>query len=141
MSLCKKSKKVSNFLVAISFYKFVFHMVHHKNAVFSMVSEQLRQSFLLSCVILADLAFSPYSISRGSENLTNTHGFAVGKPAAFLLPEKRKEERSMMKITPKQAEKVHRLVQELCTDCDEDGNCILLDDSEAHRCVQLISIY
>ena len=47
----------------------------------------------------------------------------------------------MMKITPKQVEKVHRLVRELCANCDEDGNCILLDDGEAHRCVQLISIY
>ena len=47
----------------------------------------------------------------------------------------------MMKITPKQAEKVHRLVRELCANCDEDGNCILLDDGEAHRCVQLISFY
>ena len=44
----------------------------------------------------------------------------------------------MMKITPKQAEKVHRLVRELCANCDEDGNCILLDDGEAPRCVQLI---
>lgn len=49
--------------------------------------------------------------------------------------------RLMMKITPKQVERVHRLVQELCANCDEDGNCILLDDGEAHRCVQLISIY
>ena len=47
----------------------------------------------------------------------------------------------MTKITPKQAEKVHRLVQSLCANCDKDGNCILLDDGEAHRCVQLISIY
>ena len=47
----------------------------------------------------------------------------------------------MMKITPKQAEKVHRLVKSLCANCDKDGNCILLDDGEAHRCVQLISIY
>ena len=47
----------------------------------------------------------------------------------------------MMKITPKQVERVHRLVRELCANCDEDGNCILLDDGEAHRCVQLISIY
>lgn len=47
----------------------------------------------------------------------------------------------MMKITPKQAEKVHHLVQSLCGNCDEDGNCILLDDGEVHRCVQLISIY
>ena len=47
----------------------------------------------------------------------------------------------MMKITTKQAEKVHRLVKSLCANCDENGNCILLDDGEAHRCVQLISIY
>lgn len=46
----------------------------------------------------------------------------------------------MMKITPKQVERVHRLVRELCANCDEDGNCTLLDDGEAHRCVQLISI-
>lgn len=30
----------------------------------------------------------------------------------------------MMKITPQQAETVHRLVQELCANCDKDGNCI-----------------
>ena len=47
----------------------------------------------------------------------------------------------MMKITPKQVERVHRIVRELCANCDEDGNCILLDGGEAHRCVQLISIY
>ena len=47
----------------------------------------------------------------------------------------------MMKITPKQAERVNRLVKELCANYDENGNCILLDDGEAHRCVQLISIY
>ena len=47
----------------------------------------------------------------------------------------------MKKITPKQAERVHRLVQELCVNCDEEGNCILIDDGETHRCVQLISIY
>ena len=47
----------------------------------------------------------------------------------------------MMKITPKQVERVHRLVRELCANCDENGNCILLDDGEVHRCVQLISIY
>ena len=47
----------------------------------------------------------------------------------------------MKKITPKQVERVHQLVQKLCANCDEDGNCILLDDGEGHRCVQLISIY
>ena len=47
----------------------------------------------------------------------------------------------MLRITSKQADKVHRLVKEQCANCDKDGNCILLDDGEAHRCVQLISIY
>ena len=47
----------------------------------------------------------------------------------------------MLKITSKQADKVHRLVKEQCANCDENGNCILLDDGEAHRCVQLIYIY
>ena len=47
----------------------------------------------------------------------------------------------MMKITPRQAERVNRLVSELCANCDQDGNCVLLDDGEAHLCVQLISVY
>mgnify|MGYP006341031791 FL=1 len=47
----------------------------------------------------------------------------------------------MLKITSKQADMVHRLVKEQCANCDENGNCILLDDGEAHRCVQFISIY
>ena len=47
----------------------------------------------------------------------------------------------MLKITPKQAERVNRLVSELCANSDQDGNCVLLDDGEAHRCVQLISVY
>ena len=47
----------------------------------------------------------------------------------------------MMKITPKQVERVHRLAKDCCANCDENGNCILLDYGEAHRCVQLISIY
>ena len=47
----------------------------------------------------------------------------------------------MLKFTPRQAERVNRLVSELCANCDQDGNCVLLDDGEAHRCVQLISVY
>ena len=47
----------------------------------------------------------------------------------------------MLKITPRQAERVNRLVSEICANCDQDGNCLLLDDGEAHRCVQLISVY
>ena len=46
-----------------------------------------------------------------------------------------------MNITPKQSEKVNRLVLECCANCDEDGNCLLLDDGESRRCVQLITIH
>jgi len=84
--------------------------------------------------------FSYILISEGAKT-SQTQGIAVGKPAAFLLPENRKEEKTMLKITSKQADKVHRLVKTCCANCDKDGNCILLDDGEAHRCVQLISIY
>ncbi len=44
------------------------------------------------------------------------------------------------KITPKQAKQIHKLVRSLCCNCDHD-NCLLLDDGEAHKCVQLISQY
>ena len=37
----------------------------------------------------------------------------------------------MLKITSKQADKIHRLVKDCCANCDKDGNCILLDDGEA----------
>ena len=37
----------------------------------------------------------------------------------------------MLKITSKQADKVHRLAKDCCANCDENGNCILLDDGEA----------
>lgn len=46
----------------------------------------------------------------------------------------------ILKITPKQAERIHRLVKELCANCI-DGNCLLLDDGKEHKCVQLISLY
>ena len=47
----------------------------------------------------------------------------------------------MMKITPKQAERIRRLVKSLCANCDESGSCLLLDDVEGHKYVQLSSIY
>jgi hypothetical protein len=59
----------------------------------------------------------------------------------FLCPKIEKGGSFMIKITPKQAVRINNLVKKLCANCDEDGNCILLDDGEAHRCVQLISIY
>lgn len=45
------------------------------------------------------------------------------------------------KLTPKQSAAVHRLVRRLCANCDADGCCLLLDDGEETKCVQLISRY
>ena len=47
----------------------------------------------------------------------------------------------MIKLAPGQAVRVRRLVRRLCANCDEDGNCLLLEDGERQRCVQLISRY
>lgn len=46
----------------------------------------------------------------------------------------------IMKITPKQAKQIYKLVRSLCCNCDHD-NCLLLDDGDAHKCAQLISQY
>ena len=46
----------------------------------------------------------------------------------------------VLKITPKQSDKVNKLICNLCCNYD-DGNCLLLVEGEAHRCVQLISLY
>ena len=44
------------------------------------------------------------------------------------------------KIHPSHLRRVNKLVKTLCS-CYDRGNCILLDDGEAHRCVQLTSLY
>ena len=41
-------------------------------------------------------------------------------------------------ITKAQSKQVNKLVRLLCCNCCND-NCLLLDDGETHRCVQLIS--
>jgi len=45
-----------------------------------------------------------------------------------------------LKTTPKQSRRVNSLVRRLCCNCDHD-NCLLLDDGEPVKCVQLISKY
>ena len=45
----------------------------------------------------------------------------------------------MIKLTSGQAVRVRRLVRRLCANCDEDGNCLLLEAGERQQCVQLIS--
>ena len=44
-----------------------------------------------------------------------------------------------LKIKPSQRGRVNKLVRRLCC-CYDHGNCILLDDGEPHRCVQIISL-
>ena len=43
-----------------------------------------------------------------------------------------------LKITPKQRTKINALVCRSCCNCCK-GNCLLLDDGEEAKCVQLIS--
>lgn len=42
------------------------------------------------------------------------------------------------RIHPSHLNRVSELVKTLCC-CYDDGNCILLDDRESHKCVQIIS--
>ena len=44
----------------------------------------------------------------------------------------------VLKITPKQRAKINALVRKACCNCYK-GNCLLLDDGEETKCVQLIS--
>ena len=46
----------------------------------------------------------------------------------------------ILKITTKQSAKVRRLARRECCNC-VDGNCLLLDNGEECKCVQLISRY
>ena len=45
-----------------------------------------------------------------------------------------------LKITPKQRTKINALVRRECCNCYK-GHCLLLDDGEETKCVQLISRY
>ena len=46
----------------------------------------------------------------------------------------------ILKLTAKQSARVRKLARRTCCNC-VDGNCLLLDDGEPCRCVQLISRY
>ena len=46
----------------------------------------------------------------------------------------------VLKITLKQRVKINALVRRTCCNCRK-GNCLLLDDGEEAKCVQLISRY
>ena len=47
----------------------------------------------------------------------------------------------MFKMTSREAEAMRCLIETHCANHDEDGNCILLDDGEPHRCVQHICMH
>ena len=46
----------------------------------------------------------------------------------------------VFRITPRQRVKINALVRKACCNCYK-GNCLLLDDGEKTKCVQLISRY
>ena len=46
----------------------------------------------------------------------------------------------ILKLTAKQSAKLRKLARRECCNC-VDGNCLLLDDGEECKCVQLISRY
>lgn len=46
----------------------------------------------------------------------------------------------VFRITPRQRAKIKTLVRKACCNCYK-GNCLLLDDGEETKCVQLISRY
>ena len=46
----------------------------------------------------------------------------------------------VLKITPKQRTRINALVRRKCCNCCK-GNCLVLDDGEEAKCVQLISRY
>lgn len=46
----------------------------------------------------------------------------------------------VFRITPRQRAKIKTLVRRTCCNCCK-GNCLLLDDGEETKCVQLISRY
>lgn len=48
--------------------------------------------------------------------------------------------RMILKLNAKQSAKVRKLARRECCNCYK-GNCLLLDDGEPCRCVQLISRY
>ena len=46
----------------------------------------------------------------------------------------------VLKVTPKQWKEINALVRRSCCNCYK-GNCLLLDDGEEAKCMQLISRY
>lgn len=46
----------------------------------------------------------------------------------------------ILRLTAKQSAKVRKLARKECCNC-VNGNCLLLDDGEPCRCVQIISRY
>ena len=55
-----------------------------------------------------------------------------------LLPIEHRQDGSLYRLTPVQRKQANALIRRECC-CYEDGNCMLLDDGDAHTCPQTIS--
>ena len=55
-----------------------------------------------------------------------------------LPPIERRQDGSLYRMTPAQRKQANALIRRECC-CYEDGNCMLLDDGDAHTCPQTIS--
>lgn len=81
------------------------------------------------------------NISEGSETSQNTRALPSGNRWLFCCPENERSERSYDEDYNYRRKRFTVLLIRCAPTVIRDGNCILLDDGEAHRCVQLISIY
>lgn len=59
-------------------------------------------------------------------------------PYKRLPPIERRQDGSLYRMTPAQRKQANALIRRKCC-CYEDGNCMLLDDGDAHTCPQAIS--
>ena len=59
-------------------------------------------------------------------------------PYKRLPPIERKQDGSLYRMTPAQRKQANALIRRECCNY-EDGNCMLLDDGDAHTCPQAIS--
>ncbi len=59
-------------------------------------------------------------------------------PYKDLPPLERKPDGSLYRMNPAQRKQANALIRRECCNC-ENGNCIALDDGDAHACPQMIS--
>ena len=59
-------------------------------------------------------------------------------PYKRLPPIERRQDGSLYRMTPAQRKQANSLIRRECCNC-ENGDCIALDDGDAHACPQMIS--